>query len=65
METRDKIESLGKGNRWEFDKKKLFMETDYLSEVCGDLHEVATVFSPSRPFQPFFTPVFFIGYDPI
>lgn len=43
LETRDKIEEIGKGNRWEFDKKKLFAETDHQSVVCRDLHEVATV----------------------
>lgn len=43
METRDKIEKVGKANRWEFDKTKLFTETDYMAGVCGDLFEVATV----------------------
>lgn len=43
METRDKIEKIGKGNRWEFDKDKLFSATDYMAHVCGDLNEVATV----------------------
>lgn len=53
LETRDKIELQGKGNRWEFDKNKLFTETDYMAEVCGDLHEVATVM---RHFKNIFGP---------
>ncbi|CAH2003821.1 unnamed protein product, partial [Acanthoscelides obtectus] len=43
METRQKIEDSGKGQRWEFDKKKLFAASDYMALVCNDLHSVATV----------------------
>ncbi|XP_015836813.2 dynein axonemal heavy chain 10 [Tribolium castaneum] len=43
METRQKIEESGKGQRWEFDKKKLFAESDYMATVCKDLYDVATV----------------------
>lgn len=42
-ETRHKIEVAGKGKRWEFDKKRLFMETDYIASVCKDLNKVAAV----------------------
>lgn len=43
METRKKIEESGKGQRWEFDRKLLFGETDFMACVCRDLHEVANV----------------------
>lgn len=43
MDTRQKIELSGKGQRWEFDKKRLFRESDYMASVCKNLHEVATV----------------------
>ncbi|KAL3287845.1 hypothetical protein HHI36_002303 [Cryptolaemus montrouzieri] len=38
---RQKIEDSGKGQRWEFDKVRLFSETDYMAKVCGDLQDVA------------------------
>lgn len=43
MDTRLKIEISGKGQRWEFDKQKLFAESDYVAAVCKNLHEIATV----------------------
>lgn len=43
METRQKIEDSGKGERWEFDRKRLFAASDYMATVCKDLYEVATV----------------------
>lgn len=43
METRNKIEVLGKGQRWEFDQKELFLETEYIGSVCSDLYNVALV----------------------
>lgn len=43
METREEIEKIGKANRWEFDKIKLFTASDYMAKVCGDLHEIAMV----------------------
>lgn len=44
MDTRHKIEVSGKGQRWEFDKQKLFSESDYVASVCKNLYEVAAVF---------------------
>lgn len=44
MDTRQKIEISGKGQRWEFDKKRLFAETDYIASVCRDLNDVGTVY---------------------
>ncbi|KAK9891062.1 hypothetical protein WA026_013388 [Henosepilachna vigintioctopunctata] len=41
MTIRQKIEDSGKGQRWEFDKVKLFSESDYMAKVCGDLRDVA------------------------
>ncbi|XP_049762425.1 dynein axonemal heavy chain 10-like [Schistocerca cancellata] len=38
-----KIELSGKGQRWEFDKKKLFKATDYMASVCRDLYQFAKV----------------------
>lgn len=32
-DTRKDIELSGKGTRWEFDKKRLFKDTDYLAAV--------------------------------
>lgn len=43
METRQKIEDSGKGQRWEFDKRKLFTASDYMALVCKDLNDVAKV----------------------
>lgn len=43
METRARIEASGKGQRWEFDKNKLFANSDYIAKVCGDLHKVSMV----------------------
>lgn len=43
MTIRKEIEENGKGKRWEFDKRKLFGESDYIASVCKNLHEVATV----------------------
>ncbi|KAJ8963302.1 hypothetical protein NQ318_018771 [Aromia moschata] len=43
MDVRQKIEDSGKGQRWEFDKNRLFTSSDYMASVCKDLHEVATI----------------------
>lgn len=43
MDTRQKIENSGKGQRWEFSKQKLFAATEYMANVCLDLNEVATI----------------------
>jgi dynein heavy chain len=41
--TRLKIEQSGKGHRWEFDKNKLFKESDYIAAVAKDLLDIAKV----------------------
>lgn len=43
FETRMKIEISAKGHRWEFDKRKLFAETDYIASVVTSLNNVASV----------------------
>lgn len=43
FETRMKIETSAKGHRWEFDKRKLFAETDYNASVGTSLNNVASV----------------------
>ncbi|CAG9821168.1 unnamed protein product [Phaedon cochleariae] len=43
LQTRQKIEDSGKGQRWEFDKRKLFGASDYMAIVCKDLNEVAKI----------------------
>ncbi len=38
MDTREKIEVMGKGQRqWEFDRSRLFETTDYMSDICSQL----------------------------
>jgi dynein heavy chain len=43
FEVRAKIEQSGRDQRWEFDRKKLFERTDYMSNICQDLYDVAQV----------------------
>ena len=43
LKTRKKIEIVGRGQRWEFDQKKLFFESEYVASVCEDLYNVALV----------------------
>lgn len=40
---RDRIEQSGRDQRWEFDRKKLFEQTNYMALRCGDLVEVVDV----------------------
>uniref|UniRef100_A0A8C5M6C0 Dynein heavy chain tail domain-containing protein n=1 Tax=Leptobrachium leishanense TaxID=445787 RepID=A0A8C5M6C0_9ANUR len=43
LEVRAKIEASGRDQRWEFDRKRLFEKTDYLSGICQDLFNVLQV----------------------
>lgn len=43
FEVRERIEQSGRDQRWEFDRKKLFEQTNYMAQRCGDLYEVAEV----------------------
>ena len=55
--TRAKIEESSKGSRWEFDRKKLFEKTDYMSKILEDLANIvsARIFC----FSPMNVPAFF------
>lgn len=37
------IESSGRDQRWEFDRKRLFERTDYMSGICQNLYDIAQV----------------------
>ncbi|PRP82215.1 dynein-1-alpha heavy chain, flagellar inner arm I1 complex, partial [Planoprotostelium fungivorum] len=43
FEVREKIEQSGSDDRWEFDRKKMFDQTDYMAERCADLMDVSAV----------------------
>ena len=43
FQVREKIELGGRDQRWEFDRKKLFEQTNYLAARCGDLHDIVDV----------------------
>lgn len=43
MEVRAKIEQSGRDARWEFDKRRLFERTGYMSQICADLANIAQV----------------------
>ncbi|KAJ1332384.1 hypothetical protein BSLG_008688 [Batrachochytrium salamandrivorans] len=43
FQVREKIEQSGRDQRWEFDRKKLFEQTNYMSLRCADLYEIAEV----------------------
>lgn len=43
FDVREKIEKSGSDDRWEFDRKKLFDQTDYMAERCADLYDVVQV----------------------
>ena len=40
---RERIEQSGRDQRWEFDRKKLFEQTNYMASRCTDLFEIAEV----------------------
>ena len=48
---RQRIEDSGTHLRWEFDRKRLFEQTNYMAKICGDLYEVATVLDQFRTKQ--------------
>ena len=43
MDVREQIEKSNRDPRWEFDKKKLFEQTDYIANICADLYKIAQV----------------------
>ena len=50
MHVREKIEVSGTDHRWEFDRKKLFEQTNYMAKICENLHEIATVLDQFQKF---------------
>ncbi|KAJ3144485.1 Dynein heavy chain 10, axonemal [Geranomyces variabilis] len=40
---RERIEQSGRDQRWEFDRKRLFEQTDYMALRCADLYKIAEV----------------------
>lgn len=48
FEVREKIETGSKGQRWEFDRRRLFNETDYYAKVLNDLSNVVKVILHQR-----------------
>uniref|UniRef100_A0AAY5K1P1 AAA+ ATPase domain-containing protein n=1 Tax=Esox lucius TaxID=8010 RepID=A0AAY5K1P1_ESOLU len=43
FDMRAKIETSGRDPRWEFDRKKLFEKTDYMSSICQDLYDILQI----------------------
>ncbi|XP_037090995.1 dynein heavy chain 10, axonemal-like [Pollicipes pollicipes] len=43
LATRSEIETSGRGARWEFDRRRLFDDTDHMAAICNNLHQVAVV----------------------
>lgn len=50
MTVREKIEASGTDHRWEFDRKRLFEQTNYMAKICENLHEVAMVLDQFQKF---------------
>lgn len=40
---RAQIEASGREQHWEFDRKRLFEKTDYMTSVCQDLYDILQV----------------------
>ena len=43
FKVRERIEQSGRDQRWEFDRKKLFDQSNYMVLRCADLYEIAEV----------------------
>ncbi|CAK4656794.1 hypothetical protein LEN26_006663 [Aphanomyces euteiches] len=50
MKVRERIEASGTDHRWEFDRKRLFDQTNYMAKICEHLQEVATVLDQFHKF---------------
>jgi hypothetical protein len=50
MNVREKIEQSGTDHRWEFDRKRLFEQSNYMARICENLSEVATVLDQFHKF---------------
>lgn len=40
---REKIEASGRDSRWEFDKNRLFLKTDYQAYICNEIIQISVV----------------------
>ena len=47
---RKRIEDSGSDHRWEFDRKALFLKTDYMSEICANILEIIDALDHFRVF---------------
>ncbi len=43
LDVRAKIEQSGRDARWEFDRRRLFERSDFISQVCSDIRGIAQV----------------------
>jgi hypothetical protein len=43
MNVREKIEQSGTDHRWEFDRKRLFEQSNYMARICENLSEVSFI----------------------
>ena len=43
LDVRKRIEQSGRDARWEFDRRRLFDRSDYIAQICSDIHNVAQV----------------------
>lgn len=50
IKVRERIEASGTDHRWEFDRKRLFEQTNYMAKICENLQEVATVLDQFNKF---------------
>ena len=50
MNVRERIEASGTDHRWEFDRKRLFEQTNYMAKICENMQEVATVLDQFHKF---------------
>ena len=64
LEMRARIEAAGCDARWEFDRKKLFENTECIASVCNDLANIAQVVRSFFTYTPrdFITPAENVNY---
>ncbi|XP_072367150.1 dynein axonemal heavy chain 10 isoform X2 [Scyliorhinus torazame] len=43
FDIRSKIEASGRDQRWEFDRKRLFENTDYMISICQNIYEILQI----------------------
>ncbi|RKO94122.1 dynein heavy chain and region D6 of dynein motor-domain-containing protein [Blyttiomyces helicus] len=43
FQVRERIEQSGRDQRWEFDRRKLFTQTNYMALRCADMYDIAEV----------------------